>query len=258
MKLTHLLSSPTAFLTMAASIGVATVVSSAAPASAISNPITLNFVCASITTATSGFCSTGASQFSAVVSPVSTNQVKFSFANVGSAPSSIFKLDIFDKTQYSLGNRVSVTGTPAPVKNSVVKFTSNAAIPTGLIHQFTSTAVGATATQRNNGINSGESLDIIFNIANAGFHKPFNAVVADIFNKGLSVQLTAAGFGTVENQRGTQVVFNSKVKAVPEPLTLLGSGAALGFGALMKRRSSKLKTKKAGNTPVEPTLEAVA
>jgi hypothetical protein len=257
MKLTRLLSSPTAFLTVAASIGVATVVSSAAPASAISNPITLNFVCAS---ANPTFCPIGASQFSAVVSPVVSptglNQVKFSFANVGTLASSITKIDIFDKAQYSLGSRVSAIGTPAPVLKSIVNFTSATSL--GTINSFTSTAVGANAVQRNNGINPGERLDILFNFANAPFRKPFNAVVADLFNKGLSVQLTSSGFGTVENLRNTQVIYNSKVKAVPEPLTLLGSGAALGFGALMKRRSSKLKAKKSGNTPVEATLEAVA
>jgi hypothetical protein len=258
MKLTRQLSSPTAFLTVAVSIGVATVVSSAAPASAISNPITLNFVCASSTTATSGFCATGASQFSAVVSPIATNpnQVKFSFANVGSAPSSITNLAIFDKAQYSLGNRVSVTGIPSSASGSVVTF-GPGTTTLGTINSYTYAATGTGATQRNRGINSGESLDIILDIANAPFRKPFNAVVTDLFKKGLSVQLTASGFGAVENQRNTQVIFNSKVKAVPEPLTLLGSGAALGFGALMKRRSSKLKAKKAGNTPVETTLEAV-
>jgi hypothetical protein len=258
MKLTRLLSSPTAFLTVAASIGVATVVSSAAPASAISNPITLNFVCAS---ANATFCPIGASQFSAVVSPTVSptglKQVKFSFANIGTLASSITKIDIFDKIQHSLGSRVSVTGIPSSVSNSVLGFNSTAT-STSTINSFTSTARGANAVQRNNGINQGERLDIVFDFAQAPFRKPFNAVVADLFNKGLSVQLTSSGFGTVENLRNTQIIYNSKVKAVPEPLTLLGSGAALGFGALMKRRSSKLKAKKSGNTPVEATLEAVA
>jgi hypothetical protein len=258
MKLTRLLSSPIAFLTVAASVGVATVVSSAAPASALSNPITLNFVCASSNTAPAGACDTSANQFSALVSPVVTNpnQVKFSFANVGSNPSSIIKLDIFDKAQYSLGSRSSVTGIPSSASGSIVNF-GTGTTTLGTINRFTYTATGNTnSIQRNRGINSGESLDIILNIADAGFGKPFNAVVTDLFKKGLSVELRASGFGAGD-ERNTQVVFNSKVKAVPEPITLLGSGAALGFGALMKRRSSKLKAKKAGNTPVEPTLEAV-
>jgi hypothetical protein len=253
MNLTCLQSSPKTILTFVASIGVATVVSNAAPASALSNPITLSFVCASSTVPT-GYCATGETQFSAVVSPVVTNpnQVKFSFMNAGSNPSSIIKLNIFDKAQYSLGSQALFTGNPS----ASVRFNSASSFST--INRFTYTARGSNGTQRNNGINSGESLDIIFNIANAGFRKPFNAVVTDLFKKSLSVELTASGFGTGDSGRSTQVVFNSKVNAVPEPLTLLGSGAALGFGALMKRRSSKLKAKKASNTPVESTLEAVA
>jgi hypothetical protein len=260
MKLTRLLSLPTAFLTVAASVGVATVVSGAAPASALSNPITLNFVCASSNTAPpAGACDTGANQFSAVVSPIVTNpnQVKFSFANVGPNTSSIIKLDLSDTAQYSIGSRSSVTGVPSSVSGSVVNF-GTGTTTLGTINHFTYTATGNTnSIQRNRGINSGESLDIILNIANAGFSKPFNAVGTDLFKKGLSVQLTASGFGS-GGERNTQVVFNSKVKAVPEPITLLGSAAALGFGALMKRRSSKLKAKKAGNAPVEPTLGTVA
>jgi hypothetical protein len=264
MQLTRLLSSSGAFLTVAASIGVATVVSSAAPASAISNPVTLNFVCASVTSANQAYCPVGAAQFSAVVSPVvsptGAYQALFSFKNnvlpvpiAGGATSSILKVDISDKIQYSLGSKLSVVGNPVP--RGAVNF--NFSAPAGPVHRFIATATGANSAQRTNGINQGESLDILFSIANAPFKKPFNAVVTDLFHSGLSVQLTAAGFGGVESQRSTQVIYNSKVKAVPEPLTLLGSGAALGFGALMKRRSSKLKAKKAGNTPVEPTLEAV-
>jgi hypothetical protein len=265
MKLTRRLSSPTAILTIAASIGVVTVATNTAPALAISNPVTLNFVCASTTLPSSKYCPIGAQQFSAVVSPVGTNQALFSFQNnvvnppvSGGATSSIIKIGISDKSQYSLGNRVSLTGYPTG-SGGAVKFNSTPASPVGTIHNFTSTAggSGATSAQRANGINQGESLDILFNIANAGFRKPFNAVVADLFRSGLSIQVTAAGFGGSEGQRKTQVIYNSKANAVPEPITLLGSGAALGFGALMKRRSSKLKAKKAGNMSVEPALEPV-
>jgi hypothetical protein len=248
MKSTRLLSSPTAFITVAASLGIATIISNAAPASAISGPTTLNFVCKSGATPASA-CPTGNSQFSAVVSSVGTNQAKFSFFNIGSVASSITKVDIFDKAQFSLGNLVSVTGLPA----SGVRFSAST---TPGNHYIFSSRGSNPALRRTNGINPGESLAILFDIAPAGFNKPFNAVVTDLFKKGLSVELTASGFPGGNNS--STAVFQSKVKAVPEPLTLLGSGAALGFGALMKRRSSKLKAKKAGNTPVEPTLEAVA
>ena len=249
MKLTRLLSSPKTFLTVAASIGVVTVVTSAAPASAISGPVSLSFVCASVPQANNA-CSTGNTQFSAVVSRVGSSQALFSFFNNGpDVSSSITKIDIFDKAQFSLANRVSTSG-------SGVKFNLRSTFSNSLGNHFFSTSAGSNSTQRKNGINPGDSFDILFNIA-PGFRKPFNAVVADLFQKSLSVQLTTSGFGSTEAQKRTQVVFNSKVNAVPEPLTMLGSGAALGFGALMKRRSSKLKAKNGGSMPVEPTLETV-
>jgi hypothetical protein len=247
MKLTCLLSSPKTIFTVAASIGVATVVTSAAPASAISGPVSLSFVCSSASQGALG-CPTGESQFSAVVSPVGKTQALFSFFNIGPKASSITKIDILDKVQFSLGNLVSLTGAPT----QGVKFNPTTSTLAG--HLYTATSRGTNAgIQRTNGINSAESLNILFNIAPAGFNKPFNAVVTDLYKKGLSVQLTSSGFSP---NSGT-VVFNSKVNAVPEPLTMLGSGAALGFGALMKRRSSKLKAKNGGSMPVEPTLETV-
>jgi hypothetical protein len=249
MKLTRLLSSPKTFFAVAASIGVATVVTIAAPASAISGPVSLSFVCSSASQGASG-CPTGESQFSAVVSPVGTTQALFSFFNIGPKASSITKVDILDKAQFSLGNLVSLTGAPT----TGVKFNSTTT-STVAGNLYTAASRGTNAgIQRTNGINSAESLNILFNIAPAGFNKPFNAVVTDLYKKGLSVQLTSSGFSP---NSGT-VVFNSKVNAVPEPLTMLGSGAALGFGALMKRRSSKLKAKNGGSMPVEPTLQTVA
>jgi hypothetical protein len=251
MKITRLLSSPKTFSTVAASIGVATVVSSLAPASAMSGPVTLDFGCNSASQGALG-CTAGASQFSAVVSPVGSNQALFSFFNIGGAAgSSITKIDLLDKGQFSLGNLVSITGSPATgVKfNSTISSTS-----AGNSYSFASRG-SKPSLRRTNGINPGENLAVLFDIAPAGFNKPFNAVVTDLYKKGLSVELTSTGFPGASS---SSVVFNSKVRAVPEPLTMLGSGAALGFGALMKRRSSKLKAKKGSNMPVEPTLETVA
>lgn len=78
MKLRSIFSPSIALLSVAASVGVATVFTNAAPASALAGPVTLGFVCD-----TTGFgagsppqippsvgtaCLTGANQFSAVVS----------------------------------------------------------------------------------------------------------------------------------------------------------------------------------------------
>jgi hypothetical protein len=258
MKSTRRFSSPTAFLAVAATLGVATVISTAGTASAMSGPITLDFVCATVTPAPSASaCPSLASQFKAVVSPVGTSQARFTFTNVGGINSSITKIDFTDKAQYSLASKASTSSTGGTVvfKDS----TSTAAT----VHNFLSTSAGTTNAAKNkNGINPAETYSIVFDII-PGFKKPFNAVVTDLFKRGISIQLTStfSGVKSPTNKEGLTgtATFNSKTRAVPEPFTILGSGAALGFGALMKRRASKLKAKNGGSMPtIEPTLETVA
>jgi hypothetical protein len=249
MKLTTPFSSSIAFLSVAASVGIATVVSSAAPASAVSGPLTLGYTCAATSPAAVAGCPVGISQFSTVVSAVGTTQALFSFKNIGSAASSITNINIFAKPQFSLANIASTS-----LPTSAVNFF------TGTVNQsqFFSFSIGPGALGVANGINPGDSFDILFNIV-PGFQKPFNAVATSLLQQKLSVQLTGAGFNyPVGTDPSTLLVFNSKVKAVPEPITMLGSAAALGFGALMKRRSSKLNAKKAGNAPVASSCKTLA
>jgi hypothetical protein len=66
--------------------------------------------------------------------------------------------------------------------------------------------------------------------------------------------LTTAG-GTIP-LNNTASDFNSSavsgsVTDVPEPLTILGSGAALGFGSLLAKEYAKIKKKKKGKDGVE-------
>jgi hypothetical protein len=256
MKSTRRFSSPTAFLAVAATLGVATVISTAGNASAMSGPITLDFVCSTVTPAPSApVCPSLASQFTAVVSPVGTSQARFTFSNVGAIKSSITKIDFADKTQYSLQNLASTSST-----GGTVAF-NNSTSTVATVHNFLSASKGqSTAQKNNNGINPAETYSIVFDIL-PGFRKPFNAVVTDVFKRGLSIQLTSTFSGVRATKNGEPIsetaTFTSKARAVPEPFTILGSGAALGFGALMKRRSSKLKAKNGGSMPVEPTLETV-
>jgi hypothetical protein len=247
MKLTTPFSSSIAFLSVAASVGLATVVSSASPASATSGPLTLGYTCAATSPAAVAGCPVGINQFSTVVSPVGINQALFSFKNVGSAISSITNINIFAKPQFSLASIAS-----SSLPTSAVSFF------TGTVSQsqFFSFSIGQNAVA--SGINPGESFDILFNIV-PGFGKPFNAVATSLLKQNITVQLTGAGFNyPVGTDPSTLLVFNSKVKAVPEPITMLGSAAALGFGALMKRRSSQLKAKKAVSTPVSSPCETLA
>lgn len=48
------------------------------------------------------------------------------------------------------------------------------------------------------------------------------------------------------NKEGTELKVRAEAKDVPEPLTIFGSATALGFGALLKRESSKKKNKSLG------------
>jgi hypothetical protein len=106
MKLRSIFSPSIALLSVAASVGVATVFTNAAPASALAGPVTLGFVCDTtgfptgsppqIPPAVGTACLTGANQFSAVVSPLGTNQARFSFFNIGSIASSITDINITD------------------------------------------------------------------------------------------------------------------------------------------------------------------
>jgi hypothetical protein len=262
MKSTRRFSSPTAFLAVAATLGVATVISTAGTASAMSGPITLDFVCSTITPAPAvPTCPSLASQFKAVVAPVvnpvGTIQARFTFTNVGGINSSITKIDFADKAQYSLASKASTSSTGG----TVVFNNSTSTVAT--VQNFLSTSAGTTNAAKNkNGINPAETYSILFDII-PGFKKPFNAVVTDLFKRGLSIQLTStfSGVKSPTNKEGLTgtATFNSKTRAVPEPFTILGSGAALGFGALMKRRASKLKAKNGDSmTTIEPTLETVA
>jgi hypothetical protein len=261
MKLKSTFSSSIALLSVAASVGIATVFTNAAPASALAGPVTLGFVCdASNPGSTPGLgntpgpvgtaCLTGANQFSAVVSPVFSPtgkaQALFSFSNLGPIASSITSIKIFDKYP------VFESLLPTQPSNSVVNFFTGS---TGL-GQFFSFALGdTTPLQVANGINPLDNFSILFDIT-PGFGKPFNAVATQLLRKGVTVQLLAAGFDPVTVP--AEIKFNSQVKPVPEPITMLGSAAALGFGALMKRRSSKLKAKKGLSSPTPSTCKTLA
>jgi hypothetical protein len=252
MKLTKPFSPSIALFSVAASLGVATVISSAAPASAMSGPVTLNFGCGTPQQSAAA-CNIGASQFSAVVSPVGTNQALFTFTNTGLINnSSITDISIFVKPQFSLASVASTNN------GMGVNFVPT--VSTG--SQFFTLSSGGLNNSPivaiNNGINPGQSLGVLFNIA-PGFNKPFNAVATSLLKGRITVQYQAAGFNFQQTglQYTTKTPFFSKVKAVPEPFTMLGSAAALGFGALMKRRSSQLKAQKGGNKPVLATCETL-
>lgn len=178
-------------------------------------------------------CQTGENQFYTKLTEYSPTQVLFSFFNKGSQPSSIARI-YFDDTGpfFSLGKVINV------FSSSGVNFSTNYPgpnnLPGGRSVQFTADfSAGATAPVQPNGINPGEVVSILFDVT-PGFNDPFNAVVTDLRRGGLRVGLHAIGF----EDGGSESFVNG---AVPEPMTMVGTGVAIGAGMLLKRRKAALQ-----------------
>jgi hypothetical protein len=106
---------------------------------------------------------------------------------------------------------------------------------------------GGDATGSTNGVRSGIfgfvqngevtwNNPLILNYGEGGSGKLKIELTNTIFNKGVF------GLNEGEQYGGTvQVKFTNHTSPVPEPLTLLGSGIALGFGGYMKRKLDQSK-----------------
>jgi hypothetical protein len=231
--------SPVGFASALAVLSATAVVSTAAPAKAFA-PVTFGYDCNAGTTGAP--CTVGQNQFRTTVSQgPQANQVLFTFINKllpgGSQASSITGISFIDTPLRSLGKILAVNNTQGLVKFN--NGSSSNLTGGGRSFSFNSTGQNNSA-QIANGVNQGETLSILFQIQN-GFTSPIDAVITDLQNKGLGISLTAGGFS------GQPVKFRSSFhnSAVPEPLTMLGSGAALGVGALLKKKGSQSKKQKA-------------
>jgi hypothetical protein len=213
-----------------AALGAALVAATPASASA---PISFGYGCITSNNATN--CGIGQNQFRTQVSQVGSSQILFQFLNVGSAASSITDIyfqDTAPKSLLSIANIINSTG---------VSFSQGATppnLPGGQNVGFNANfSADSNSPVSQNGINPGEVLGILFNIR-PGFANPFDAVITDLQQGSLRLGLHAQAFSS-----GASASFVNE--AVPEPMTMLGTGAALGMGALLKRKSAKLKQKKA-------------
>ncbi len=225
--------SPAGFASALAVFSATAVVSTAAPAHAFA-PVTFGYDCDAGTTGSST-CAIGQNQFRTTVSQGSQpDQVLFTFINHalpgGFQASSITGISFIDTPMLSLKKILGVTNTSGVTFNNGTTTSS----------QGTSTFAFNNKGGVSKGINPGETLSILFEIQ-SGFASPIDAVITDLQNNGLGISLTAGGFS------GQPVKFRANFhnSAVPEPLTMLGSGAALGVGALLKKKGSKSKKQKA-------------
>ena len=223
--------SPASITSALAVLGATTVVSTAAPAHAffVPNSVTMSYGCVS---GSSANCTTGQNQFQTKVSTPNQKQVLFQFLNVGSATSSITGVFFKDTNPKSLAS-LAVNGIG---NTSGVTFAQNSS-PGNFPGGSNAANFSFTANNSTQGVNQGQTLSLLFNLK-PGFVTPtFTAILADLKTGSLQVGLTATGFSS----SGKASFVN---QAVPEPLTMLGTGAALGMGALLKRKTANSKKEK--------------
>jgi hypothetical protein len=238
--------SPASFASALAVFSATAVVSTAKPADAFFVPssVTMSYGCV-----TSGpkdpdpSCQgvnrqTGQNQFKTQVSMNNQNQVLFQFFNIGTVASSITDIYFQDTAPKSL---LSIAGIFNSAGVAFSKGANPANLPGGQNVGFNATFSADSNSGKPgvmaNGINPGETLGILFNLQ-PGFSNPmFTAILADLKSGSLRVGLHAQGF----SNGGSESFVN---QAVPEPLTMLGSGAAIGVGALLKKKGSQSKKQK--------------
>ncbi|NJL85014.1 MAG: PEP-CTERM sorting domain-containing protein [Leptolyngbyaceae cyanobacterium SM1_1_3] len=190
-------------------------------------------------------CATGTNQFKAKVTEHSPTQVMFKFFNVGVDPSSITRIYFEDTDFKTLGAIAGIINSAGVNFSTTAPGNSN--LPGGKSVDFQTTAsVRAENPVRPSGVNNdpnaigtppSEFVAIVFDVL-PGFSDPFNAVVTDLRRGTLRVGMHAQGF----SDGGSESFVNG---AVPEPITTVGSGIALGFGALMTRKRNLAKRKAA-------------
>lgn len=94
---------------------------------------------------------------------------------------------------------------------------------------------------RKNGIDTGEYLSIAFNYINGA---SFQDVVDGYANGDLTFAMHIQSVGG--SGGGSEwIASREDIDSVPEPITLLGTGAALSFGAMFQKRRSQLRKQNA-------------
>lgn len=189
-----------------------------------------------------------ANQLFVDVTDAGSNKVNFKFTNVGSIASSITDIYFDDGELLSIA---SITDSGSGVAFSQGASPGN--LPSGNNVNFNTTAgfsADSDSPVQPNGVNPGEFVNVLFNLQSG---KTYSNVIAALntslaspgvdVNGGLRIGLHVQGIGSA-SKSDSFVNGGSQGQPVPEPLTLLGSGVALGYGTFLKRKLNKQKAKK--------------
>lgn len=220
-------------------------VANAMPASAASFNLSSQFV--------TGNDANISNQFNIQLQDAGTGKVSFTFTNTGSISSSI--TDIYFGKQLSSGGISDFLQLPGSfTSTSGVSYAGGAAPPQPPYGEFGWTAAytadsnsgGGQSAITGNGVNnytgSGtkESITFTFNTLN-GYNADniYNAFGGS--NPALAIAFHVQGINGNGVTGGSAWYGSNNVKPtdVPEPFTMLGTSAALGFGALFQRERSK-------------------
>lgn len=214
----------------AVSIAVTTAVN---PASAF----TIGFN--NITTNNGTTSSAVSQQLSAEVTAVGSTQAQFVFRNLGAIQSIITEIYLDDRGEPRfLSSLASITGSTGV---SFTNGTGNIPSPNGVSPSFTATAgLGVVRTNQGgvtNGVNNGslptaETLTLLYNLGTGRQLSDLSTALASgALRIGMHVQSIGVNSGSDS--------FVSNPNAVPEPFTIVGSGVALGVGAMMRKKQQK-------------------
>jgi hypothetical protein len=195
-----------------------------------------------ITNNNSNDAAIGERQLSMDVTDAGTGQASFRFTNVGSARSSITDIYFDDAANPRLLSSISSIFNSSTGSGSQVSFSEGAAppnLPGGNDPRFSFSAdfsADSDAPVQPNGVNPGEALTILFNLTQG---TSFNSLIAGLNSGSVRVGLHVQGYQSGGSESFINLSNTPTTEPVPEPMTMLGSGLAIGFGALFQRQRAK-------------------
>jgi len=184
-----------------------------------------------------------APNFNVSVDDVGNGQVKFTYTNSGSAGLASITDIYFGKSN----TFTTYLGTSAQISSTGnVSFSQDASPPNPPQGQFGwmsaySADANAPSGFNKNGVDVGESVSFTFNLQPGASYSDLQ----NLYNNGTLVialhaqSIGGSGGGSDWFGSHTSVTSND----IPEPLTILGTGAAVGFAGLFRREQSKRQSK---------------